>query len=534
MASRRIVLACAAAGSAALGIAAAPSFAAGGGVGFAKPVVVDSHLAGGEPSIYWDSRHQDFIYTSHEGTTHTFRDGLGGAAGTADFTTNYRNQVNIWTSKDGRTWSRVDLSGTGFEASPTTNTGFSDPDLTQDAGGRIYDTGIDLANDALFSSPDGGRTWDRGTVSCHDGDRPWLAAGPKDTVWLETDPAEGSHSVYESTDGGSSCGSKGFADPAGYGKLFYDSRNKALRGALIEPVPDIRNGIGVGILRNAVHAYKTGNGAFRDYFAAPTRGELTNFPSLALDTAGNLYLTWADHPGGTKGNGKNTVWLTSSRDGVHWTPRYAVAHPGATVLWPWAVAGTPGNVSVVWYQYDRPTPDPDKATTGNVSVMDANVFGVGTRHVRSYVSNASHGPVHVGGICQSGTTCVATGQDRRLGDYFTNGLDARGCVIIATGATTYADPVTGTDKAWATPIFLRQTSGPSLTGRSCGSRQRHGAAVAWLSRVARSDRWPPLGAAAVLLALAGLLSRGQPRHRGSDGTVTGTMRARWWSLEAPS
>ena len=44
----------------------------------------------------------------------------------------------------------------------------------QDAGGRVYNTGIDLVNDALFSSVDGGKSWDRGTAQC-DGDRPWLA-----------------------------------------------------------------------------------------------------------------------------------------------------------------------------------------------------------------------------------------------------------------------------------------------------------------------------------------------------------------------
>ena len=156
MSSRRVAWTAAATGLVALSVAAAPSFGGPAKLHFGKPVVVDAHLAGGEPSIFWDPRHQDFIYSSHEGTTHTLRDGLAGAAGTADFTTNYRNQVNIWTSKDGRSWSRVDLSGTGFEANPSTNQGFSDPDLTQDAGGRVYNTGIDLANDALFSTNDGG------------------------------------------------------------------------------------------------------------------------------------------------------------------------------------------------------------------------------------------------------------------------------------------------------------------------------------------------------------------------------------------
>jgi hypothetical protein len=517
MQTRRLVHATAAAGLVALGAAAAPTLAAPtSAIHFAKPVVVDSQLAGGEPSIFWDPRHQDYVYTSHEGTTHTLRDGLIGAPSTAEWAANYRNQVNIWTSKEGQHWSRVNLAGTGFEANPADNTGFSDPDLTQDAGGRIYNTGIDLANDALFSSPDGGRTWDRGTVNCHDGDRPWLAGGPKDTVWLATDPAETDHSVYISTDGGSSCHPNGFVDKGGYGKLFYDSRpNPALHGALIEPVPKTKNGnVGVGILRNAVQAYKTGKGAFVQYDAAPTQGELTNFPSLVVDTAGNLYLTWADQPGRTSGNGKNTVWVTMSKDGVHWTPRYAVAHPGTTVLWPWIAAGTPGNVSVVWYQYDRPTPDPDQATTGKVSVMDANIFGLGTKHVTKAVANAAGRPIHVGGICQSGTTCVATGQDRRLGDYFTNWIDGRGCVIIATGDTMTPDPVTGRQRAWSTPIFLHQDGGRSITGHSCGATASHHG-VAALSRISSnlSGRGAPFALGGLLLALAVALARRTSRAR---------------------
>jgi len=47
------------------------------------------------------------------------------------------------------TWQRTVFGQSGFATDPTKNTGFSDPDLTQDEGGRVYDTGIDLANDAI-------------------------------------------------------------------------------------------------------------------------------------------------------------------------------------------------------------------------------------------------------------------------------------------------------------------------------------------------------------------------------------------------
>src|SRR5256886_4711033 len=181
-------------------------------VRFAKPVFVDRHLAGGEPSVIADTKHHTLIYTAHEGTTHLYRNGI---VNSFDFVSNYRNQVNIWVSTDdGRTWKRDNFDGTGFATIPTKNTGFSDPDLTMDAGGRIYNTGIDLANDALFSSADGGRSWDRGTPQCHDGDRPWLAGGKANEVFMGTHPAEDSlnHRVFVSTHGGVTCSATGAPD----------------------------------------------------------------------------------------------------------------------------------------------------------------------------------------------------------------------------------------------------------------------------------------------------------------------------------
>src|SRR5256885_5884449 len=110
----------------------------------------------------------------------------------------------MWTSSDdGASWQRV-VFPAGFSTNPAENTGFSDPDLTIDPGGRVYNTGIDLVNDALFSTRDGGKSWDKGTANCHDGDRPWLAAGAKGQVFMATDTVEGtlSHQVFVSNDGG--------------------------------------------------------------------------------------------------------------------------------------------------------------------------------------------------------------------------------------------------------------------------------------------------------------------------------------------
>jgi hypothetical protein len=471
MSRPRTTWSAAAAAMLSMALLAAPSFGARhGAIGFGKPVYVDDHLGGGEPIVFYDRAHQDFIYSAHEGTTHTYHDGVvEGPAETATWTADYRNQVNIWTSRDGLQWTPVDLAGTGFFSDPTKNTGFSDPDLTQDAGGRVYDTGIDLANDALFSSADGGHTWDRGTINCHDGDRPWLAGAHKNEVFLATDPVDtGGHTIYRSTDGGSSCGSFGIGDYGdgftGYGKLYYDRTN----GSLIEPViygSSDADAVGISILRHASRAFETQKGRFRQIRVARTDGLLTHFPSIAIDTAGNIHFSWADAPK----SGKNSIWYTMlSPSGKVLVKPHVIAHPGTTVLWPWVAAGAPGNAAVVWYQYDRVAPNPDSSSTvGNVFVYEATLLGQGSGHARELTVNASGRPIHAGGICQGGTTCVATGQDRRLGDYLTDNLDARGCVMIATGDTTSPDPATGGPRAWALPLFIRQTSGPSLTHGSC-------------------------------------------------------------------
>ena len=499
--SRRMTYAATALAVTAATVAAAPGYGSAPRVAFAPRVFVSPTLAGGEPSIFFDRAHQDYIYSSHEGTTHTLHDGLVEApAGTASVAANYRNQVNIWTSVDGVHWKATDFDSTGFPTDPTKNSGFSDPDLTQDDGGRVYNTGINLVNDALFSSGDGGVTWDRGTIQCHEGDRPWLAGAHKNEVFLATDPtySENGHTIFRSTDGGNTCGSFGVGDYGthytGYGKLYYNRSN----GSLVEPVIyNDANGnavaIGAGILPHASHAFDVQKGAFHAIRVASTKGLLTHFPAMFVDPKGNVYLSWTDAPSG----GRNAVWVAVlDRNGkviVH--PR-VVSRTGKTALWPWMTVGAPGNVSIVWYQYDRPVPNPDDAATvGNVYIDAATVIGLLGRHPQVSVVNASGKPVHTGGICQGGTTCVATGQDRRLGDYFTNALDARGCVLIASGDTTRMDPVTGQPLAWSLPIFIHQSAGPSLTHGSCGTSRVRSGLGAW----GGDGRGVPAGIAAALV-----------------------------------
>jgi len=223
------------------GLGAALSLAIAGGSGaggttlrFGTPVYVDQQLAGGEPEVIADTLHGDFVYTAHEGTTHLYRDGYTMSPwGDFQFVSNYCNQVNTWHSTDGVNWIRAGYLGTGgCMQLPAQNTGFSDPDLTFDAGGRLYNTGIDLANDALFSSNDGGVTWDKGTANCHNGDRPWLAGGSAGQVFMNTDTVEGDASgqqIFVSTDGGQTCSQTGIS---GVGTLADGTTYSGVGGGL--------------------------------------------------------------------------------------------------------------------------------------------------------------------------------------------------------------------------------------------------------------------------------------------------------------
>src|SRR3954470_24864736 len=462
-------------------LAALPANA--GAVQFSHPIFVDKELAGGEPLVATDGRHRTLVYTSHEGTTHLYQPGFFSPL---PFGVNYRNQVNIWTSDDdGATWQRTGVAG--FSADPTKSNGFSDPDLTVDESGRVYNTGINLVNDSVFSSQDGGKNWDRGNPNCHNGDRPWLAGGNANEVFLATNTAENtlSHQIFQSTDGGNTCSTTGVPDTGttpdgkldytGAGKLYYSHRS----GRLIEPVTYVNHTNPGPFVALGVGTWNRGDSSFTATKVVDTP-MYAHGPAIAIDSADNVYMVWDDNPAepGTNGGcdtgptpAPNSIKMVVSRDfGKTWGNPITIAHPsGARVFWPWIAAGDEGKVSVVWYQADR-VADLD-CQDANVSVFESHIMNATAAQPTLDTVNAAERPIHVNGsVCQGGTLCVAEMKDRRLGDFFTNGVDNRGCVLIASGDTTQSDPNTGQPLAISLPIFMRQTAGPPLTGNgSCNA-----------------------------------------------------------------
>ncbi|MBV8444352.1 MAG: exo-alpha-sialidase, partial [Candidatus Dormibacteraeota bacterium] len=193
-----------------VGVAIAASFALAPVAGRADTTTfgatyVDTTLAGGEPFVIYSHAGKDLVYAAHEGTTHIDRTYVGDPDSSCDilppkagvpsgYACDYNNHINQWYSTDGgATWTFESVTNNPLYGSSTLDTGFSDPSLTEDAppssGSNpqlVYDTGIDLANDALYASADGGQTWG-GTADCTEGDRPWLAGGQNGEVFLATD-----------------------------------------------------------------------------------------------------------------------------------------------------------------------------------------------------------------------------------------------------------------------------------------------------------------------------------------------------------
>ena len=452
-------------------VVAAPAAAAP--LTFDEPVFVDESWPGGEPVLITDTFHNKILMSSHEGTTHIYRPGLP-AVTTFQWVTEYRNQVKMWSSADGgSTWKRLQIGPSGFGGDPSKNQGFSDPDWAMDASGRVYNTSINLASQAIFSSADGGETWDKGNPECRPGDRPWLAAADKDHAFLATNAIdEGgalNHRIFETKDGGTTCSATGIPNQgsgySGNGKLLYDHASKML----IEPTQWGNDGLGIA-------TWKEGELAFTPYKGVEGTSIYAHWPMIAQDGAGTVYLVWDTNPtnpespeegcDGAAFPAPNEIQMIYTKDyGKTWSEQITVARGNNTrVFWPWIAAGDAGKISVVWYETDKVV---DLACQqADISVKAATMLNATDAAKRTTVyADVAGRPIANGvDVCQNGTTCVATGEDRRLGDFFTNAIDQRGCVIVATADVTKPVPGSEAPRATSLPLFIRQKSGPRVIG----------------------------------------------------------------------
>src|SRR5438874_4438020 len=240
---------------------------------FRKPRYIDRNRAGGEP-VSIVAQDGSINVSAHAGTTHIYKNPEA-VPGASDFVVGYSNQTLNWRSTDdGKTWQYVGFAGQDFGPHSAASTGFSDPDLTMDYGGRLYNTEIDLANDSVYSSVDDGQSWTFANAVAGVGDRPWLTGQDKNEVFLYINSTP-LHYLQRSTDGGLTFQLVTANFPA-TGKLIDDPLNP--HHGLIGPAGPR----GVAISADDGKTWKT-------YPGAPLGRSTQFFGAVAVDRAGWVY-----------------------------------------------------------------------------------------------------------------------------------------------------------------------------------------------------------------------------------------------------
>ena len=186
------------------------------------------------------------------------------------------------------------------------------------------------------------------------------------------------------------------------------------------------------------------------------------FPSVAMDTAGNLYATWSEYPGGGSPIGPGAIKVATSTDGgAHWSQPVTVSpRDQVNTVMPWIVAGDKGRVGVAWYgsktREAKYGPDPaDHSEWSLYYASSINALAKRPSYATTMVSEPGHyikyGDISTGGF--GGT------QDRSLGDFFQVQSGANGQAVIVYVDETSNDREADTCGCGQTPP---QAAGPIM------------------------------------------------------------------------
>ena len=328
---------------------------------------------------------------------------------------------------------------------------------------NVYVVSLEAAGSGLIgigesTSQDGGSTWSGPThlpltlvnpnAAPTVQDRPWVAAYGANQVCLESHTGAAVPGVFCSYDAGLTFAQSAPAlDPAhSYltaetsipGAIHIDSNT----GAIYVPFSGVASAIEAANPVEVACGGTTGIacpfGLHAVYMAVSTNGGLTftdfpvytnpnvntaygsNFLAVALDNAGNLYETYSD--------GVSLFYSYSTNTGQTWSGPFKVNQaPSSWAIEPWATAGAPGKLDIVWYGSSNcgtGVTDADNcvqsATWSVFFAQNSNVFNTPS----SFTQVAVTGTNHMGPVCLNGSGCQSF---RGLFDDF--------------GITT--DPVTG-------------------------------------------------------------------------------------------
>jgi len=172
------------------------------------------------------------------------------------------------------------------------------------------------------------------------------------------------------------------------------------------------------------------------------------FNGAAIDSAGNIYVTWATPNARTN---KYELWFASSHDhGKTYYGPFRISSNGTQATSPWIAAGDNGRVDIAFYGTNG-TESPNTSTTDQWNVFIAQSLNAADREPVFTVSQASDHIMHVGPICNVGILCG--GGTRQLLDFFQVAIGPDGLANIA-----YADD--GASNGPTHVSYARQSGGP--------------------------------------------------------------------------
>ena len=415
-----------------------------------------------------------------------------------------------WHSYDGgKTWSQpVPFDTSGPERG-------LDQDIAVNTNGDLLAVDLDVAWASVQISKDQGKTFNAGTQTAFEDDRPWITAAGQDVYVAYHDFTAETPTVCTSHDGGNTfptCtptfgGDASVAncventvpsrslsvDPTNFSLNFMYSCSTAAENAQHPPFGPLHDFYlaqsldgGLTWTTHTVFQADTSNGK------APSYGNI--FGNIAIDSGGNYYALF---DGTADDNNADTnpyhVYLVVSTDhGQTWSKPIQIDHDangaGTHVLAHLAVT-SPGNVDVVWYGTSvtgepngvcgnlvsqspctdssgkpdglAPYTDP-KAPAWNVYMAQSINALSATPTFKQAVVNSK--PTHYGQICTNGIVCGSS--DRSLLDYISVSVDCSGFAHIVYGGNTKAQEAAG-------QTFVHegnQTGGTALTPpAACGT-----------------------------------------------------------------
>jgi len=476
---------------------------------FGHPVLVGIGGTGFEEDLRLDPTNPNRLYTSVPGTL------------SAD--TSW-----IWHSLDGGKTFKWIVNATALEGKVTTCNGGGDTELGVDSAGHLYFNDLTLANFSTGRSDDFGATFICSNTGVPDTavDRQWYA--------IDGDPTNGG-TIYLTNDeigpGGAMCGgSTGnnvlvmYRSPVGgvgatagiqFGPANKVTANLSCDEAImgnneISPVATTLgqpNGVGgYATLPTPVkHVYVIHDNAqlntirigrcFPVAFGPPVANVSdpsglnctdllvtdlgpnaktgANFPTMAIDKAGNLYAVWEQAPinAGGQAIGDTVLKYSYSTDqGNTWSAPLQIDTSGSAVgtlhtnVFAWIAAGDDGRVAIAWYGTPGaptfPSSGPDSCgTTCDWSLwMVQTLNGHAATPVFTVPVQASEHFVHRGSI-----QTLIGGQtgDRTLGDFLQARMGAQGELNIS-----YADSNSIDEAFGPHAMFVRQNGGTGLLAAS--------------------------------------------------------------------